>query len=119
MDNGKISVRYARALLHFAVEQGCEQEVYNGLTRLVHNYMLAISQFNEVLSDPIVTKADKVKLLEMAVGEPLHDCLKQFITFVAEQKREDKIFLIALRHGAEPTGTIHPAGTPRRHRRHP
>ncbi|MBR6930127.1 MAG: F0F1 ATP synthase subunit delta [Bacteroidales bacterium] len=97
MDNGKISVRYARALLHFAVEQGCEQEVYNGLTRLVHNYMLAISQFNEVLSDPIVTKADKVKLLEMAVGEPLHDCLKQFITFVSEQHREDKMPVIAMK----------------------
>ena len=87
MDNGKISVRYARALFEIAQEQGCEDAVYNGLTRFAHNYSLAIAQFNEVLADPIVAQKEKVKLVEMAVGEPLHDCLKQFITFVAEQKR--------------------------------
>ena len=98
MDNGKISVRYARALFQIAQEQGCENTIYEGLTRFTHNYLLAIAQFNEVLADPIVAKEEKVKLLEMAVGEPLHDTLKQFITFVAEQRREDKMFLIAMKY---------------------
>ena len=98
MDNGRISVRYARALFQTAQEQGCEAAVYDGLTRLAHNCLLAISQFNEVLADPIVAQEEKVKLMEMAVGEPLHDCLKQFIAFVAEQKREDKMFLIAMKY---------------------
>ena len=97
MDNGRISVRYARALFQLAQQQDCEEAVYNGLTRFAHNYLLAITQFNEVLADPILAREDKVKLLEMAVGEPLHDCLKQFITFVANQKREDKMFLIAMK----------------------
>ena len=98
MDNGKISVRYARALFQIAQEQGCEDAVYNGLTRFAHNYSLAIAQFNEVLADPIVAPEEKVKLIEMAVGEPMHNTLKQFITFVAEQKREDKMFLITLKY---------------------
>ena len=98
MDNGKISVRYARALFQVAQEQGCEAEVYDGLTRFAHNYLLAIAQFNEVLADPIVAREEKVKLLEMAVGEPIHSCLKQFIAFVADQKREDKMFLIAMKY---------------------
>ena len=98
MDNGRISVRYARALFQTAQEQGCEDAVYDGLTRFAHNYILAIAQFNEVLADPIVAQEEKVKLLEMAVGDPLHDTLKQFITFVAEQKREDKMFLIAMKY---------------------
>ena len=97
MDNGKISVRYARALFQTAQTEGCEEAVYEGLSRFAHNYLLAIAQFNEVLADPIVQPEEKVKLLEMAVGEPLHDALKQFIAFVAEQKREDKMFLIALK----------------------
>ena len=97
MDNGKISVRYARALFQLAQQQDCEEVVYNGLTRFAHNYLLAITQFNEVLADPILAREEKVKLIEMAVGEPLHDCLKQFITFVANQKREDKMFLIAMK----------------------
>ena len=98
MDNGKISVRYARALFQLAQQQGCEEAVYDGLTRFAHNYLLAIAQFNEVLADPIVAKEEKVKLLEMAVGEPMHDSLKQFIAFVTEQHREDKMFLIAMKY---------------------
>ncbi len=98
MDNGRISVRYARALFQTAQQQGCEDAVYDGLTRFAHNYLLAISQFNEVLSDPIVAAEEKVKLVEMAVGEPLDDTLKRFITFVAEQKREDKMFFIAMKY---------------------
>ena len=97
MDNGRISVRYARALFQLAQEQHCEEAVYDGLTRFAHNYLMAIAQFNEVLADPIVAQEEKVKLMEMAVGEPIHDCLKQFIAFVAEQKREDKMFLIAMK----------------------
>ena len=97
MDNGRISVRYARALFQIAHEQGCEDAVYDGLSRFVHNYLLAIAQFNEALSDPIVAKEEKVKLVELAVGEPLHDTLKQFISFVADQKREDKMFFIAMK----------------------
>ena len=98
MDNGRISVRYARALFQLAQEQGCEEAVYDGLTRFAHNYLLAISQLNEVLADPIVAKEEKVKLMEMAVGEPMHDCLKHFIAFVADQKREDKMFFIAMKY---------------------
>ena len=98
MDNGKISVRYARALFQTAREQGCEDAVYDGLTRFAHNYLLAIAQFNEALADPIVAKEEKVKLVEMAIGEPMHDCLRQFIAFVADQKREGKMFLIAMKY---------------------
>ena len=98
MDNGKISVRYARALFQLTQEQGCEDAVYAGLTHFAHNYLLAIAQFNEVLADPIVARDEKVKLLELAVGNPIHDTLKQFIAFVADQKREDKMFLIAMKY---------------------
>ena len=98
MDNGKISVRYARALFQIAQEQGCEEAIYDGLSRLAHNYLLAIAQFNEVLADPIVAKEEKMKLLEMAIGEPIHDSLKQFIAFLVEQHRESRMFLIAMKY---------------------
>jgi len=98
MDNGRISVRYARALFQMAQEQSCDNAVYDGLAHFAHNYLLAIAQFNDVLADPIVDRGEKVKLLEMAVGDHMHDTLKQFITFVADQKREDKMFLIAMKY---------------------
>jgi F-type H+-transporting ATPase subunit delta len=98
MDNGRISVRYARALFQLAHEQGCEDAVYGGLTRFARNYFLAITQFNEVLADPMVAREEKVKLVDMAVGEPLHEVLKQFIDFVADKKREDKMIFIAMKY---------------------
>ena len=98
MDNGRISVRYARALFQLAQEQGCEEAVYSGLMRFAHNYFLAITQFNEVLADPMVAREEKVKLVELAVGEPLHDTVKQFIAIVADQKREDKMIFIAMKY---------------------
>ena len=98
MDNGKISVRYARALLNFANEQHCEAEVYANLTRLTANYSHAIQQFNEVLSNPMVGNADKIELLKTAIGESVHPCLIRFMEFLTEKKRENKIFVIALKY---------------------
>ena len=89
MDNGRISVRYARALFQLTQERHCEEAVYDGLTRFANNYLLAIAQFNEVLADPMVAREEKVKLVELAIGEPVHDALKQFIPFVVEQKRQE------------------------------
>ena len=98
MDNGKISVRYARALLETAKKQQCEAEVYEGLTRLSHNYSFAINTFNEVLSNPMIRPEEKKKLLLNTIGAPIHPCLLRFIEFVIEKKRENKILLIALKY---------------------
>lgn len=98
MDNGKISVRYARALLNLARQEHCEEEVYEGLMRLTQNYDLAIAQFNEILTNPIIAMEDKVNLVKSAVGEPLHPCLAHFIEFLADQKRESSIYRIALKY---------------------
>ena len=98
MDNGKISVRYARALLHTAMQEQCADEVYAGLVRLTDNYQLAINDFNEALSNPMVGDDDKVKLLMTAIGEPVHPCLEHFLHFTATKKRINKMFLIALKY---------------------
>lgn len=98
MDNGRISVRYARALLNTAKEQQCEGEVYEGLKRLSYNYGHDINAFNEVLSNPMVEDDKKVQLLKTAIEEPIHPCLIRFIDFLIEKKRENKILLIALKY---------------------
>ena len=71
MDNGKISVRYARALLSNAVERQCETEVYRQLCQLTANYSLAIQAFNEALSNPMSGDTEKIELLRTAIGEPV------------------------------------------------
>ena len=98
MDNGKISVRYARTLLQYANEQHCETEVYEGLTRLTNSIGKALNQFNEVLSNPLVGDDKKYELLLTAIGDPVHPCLNEFLKFLTEKKRENKIFTIALKY---------------------
>ena len=98
MDNGKISVRYARALLSDANEQHCATEVYEQLVRLTANYSLAINQFNEVLSNPMVKPSEKIQLLSTAIEGPVHPCLTHFLEFLTGKHRENKIFLIALKY---------------------
>ena len=98
MDNGKLSVRYARALFSLAVDEHCAAEVYSCMTRLTANYAQAINQFNEVLSNPMVGDEDKIKLLHTAIGEPVHPCVTHFLEFLTAKKRESKVFLIALEY---------------------
>ncbi len=98
MDNGKISVRYARALLSDAAEQHCETEVYRQLCLLTANYSLAIPQFNDALSNPMAGDNEKIELHRTAIGEPVHPCLDHFLNFVTAKRRENKIFLIALKY---------------------
>lgn len=98
MDNGKISVRYARALFNQAVSEQCAREVYECMKRLTANYSQAINAFDEVLSNPGIVDEEKIKLLHMAIGEPIHPCVANFIEFMTAKKRENKIFLIALKY---------------------
>lgn len=98
MDNGKLSVRYARALLNNAIEQHCETEVYRQLSQLTANYSLAYQQFNEALSNPTADRKKIIQLLNAAAGEPVHPCLSRFFAFVTEKRRENRILLIALKY---------------------
>lgn len=98
MDNGKISVRYARALFNQAESEQCAAEVYDCLSRLTANYGLAITAFNEVLSNPMVGDQEKLQLLHTAIGDPVHPCVAHFLEFLTAKKRENKIFLIALKY---------------------
>ena len=98
MDNGKISVRYARALFNQAVQEQCAAEVYACLTRLTLSYSQAIAQFNEVLSNPMISDEEKLNLLHTAIGEPIHPCVVRFLEFLTAKQRENKVFLIALKY---------------------
>ena len=98
MDNGKISVRYARALFHQAVSEQCAAEVYDCLSRLSTSYGMAINQFNEILSNPMISDEEKLKLLHTAIGEPIHPCVTRFLEFLIAKKRENKVLLIALKY---------------------
>jgi len=98
MDNGKISVRYARALFNQSVNEQCAGDVYDCMKRLTANYSQAINAFNTALSNPNIDSEKKIQLLHTAIGDPIHPCVAHFLEFLTAKKHEDKIFLIALKY---------------------
>ena len=98
MNDGKISVRYARALYNLACENKCEQIVYESLRRFSNAVSKAIGSFDSVLKNPVIGNEKKIELIVTAIGEPIPDCLKSFVKFIVEQGRESKIYLIALKY---------------------
>lgn len=98
MEDGKISVRYAKALYGFAVENNCEDEIYQSLKRFCKNVNGGIGEFCNVLSNPVLDRKNKTLLIETAIGEPISDALHRFILLVVSHKREEKMILIALKY---------------------
>ena len=72
MNTGVISVRYARALLKAACEQGIEDKVYAFMQTLAQSY-LQVSDLRMTIESPMLPKEKKRKLLEVACGG---DCPK-------------------------------------------
>lgn len=98
MNDGKISVRYARALYDFACENKCETEVYYALRRFTSITAQDILAFEAVLKNPIISDNDKITIITTALGSPNNDCLGTFVRFIVEKKRESKLHLIALKY---------------------
>ncbi len=98
MNDGKISVRYARALYHAACEQGCEREVYVAMRQFVDSVSGHLLQFEDILKNPTIGNSDKAKLIETAIGNAIPQCLKDFINLVIKHNREGKMYLIALKY---------------------
>ena len=98
MDNGKISVRYARALYNTAKELGCDKEVYGQLSGFVKLYEENMADLNAVFNNPVVGKEDRRNLLLTAMGPDITPCLKDFVDLVVDRNREDKMYLIAKKY---------------------
>lgn len=95
MNHGKISIRYAKALLGSATAKKAEQKVYNDMCALE----LSFKQFptlQQVLSNPSIATDDKAKVLKLACGKNMHATTGVFIDFVIKQGRVTQLQWMAL-----------------------
>lgn len=92
MNFGTISMRYARALLLFATEQGCEDAIYKNMSQLVHT-LDNVKELPVLLRAPILTPDDRVKIICEAVDA--NDVFEQFARIVVKEEREELLFFIA------------------------
>lgn len=98
MNDGKISVRYARALYNTAKETGCDKEIYEQLSGFARLYEENMAELNAVFGNPVIGKEERQNLLLTAMGPDIHPCLKDFVSLVVDRHREDKIYLMVKKY---------------------
>ena len=94
MDIGTISSRYAKALFSLAKEKGLETRVYDDMKMLADSFSLE-PELRVAVSNPIIPKEEKVKLLIAACGIEVSDLYVRFIRLVLQHKRENELLFMA------------------------
>jgi len=93
MNSGKISIRYARALLMSANEKKVSETVYNEMIALGKVFE-DFPQMKNALASPTVSDAEKQDLIISSLVKPSKETAA-FIKFVIDEKREDYLPAIA------------------------
>ena len=95
MDIGVIAKRYAKALLDYAVEEKCEDTVYQEILQLITTYR-EVPQLSDVLGNPLLPQQPKVDVLTRAVStHEASDVYKKFAALVVAHRRESFMLFIA------------------------
>ena len=95
MNNGKISIRYAKALLSSAKEAKVEENVYSEMITL-ESAFAQIDLLKQAMANPTLTKEEKIKLIKTIFGNKASKLTQGFISLVIENGREDYFLRIAL-----------------------
>lgn len=85
---GAISMRYAKALLAYADENGVEDKVYEEAKTLADSFA-QVPELRPTLENPVLPAETKLKLVcEAAGGTGVSKEMKRFIGLVLEERRE-------------------------------
>ena len=95
MNNGKISIRYAKALLSSAKEAKVEDKVYSEMITLESAFS-QVRLLLQAMSNPILNKEDKIKLINSIFNSKASKLTQDFISLVVGNGREDYFYRIAL-----------------------
>ena len=95
MNNGKISIRYAKALLFSAKEAKVEEKVYSEMVTL-ESAFAQIDLLKQAMTNPTLTKEEKIKLINSVFNNKASKLTQSFITLVVNNSREDYFHRIAL-----------------------
>ncbi len=94
MEIGTISVRYARALYKYALEQNEEHTVYTEMENLSGIYSYE-PRLRLMIENPSMTLEQKESLLNLACGANVCKSTKRFIKLVVSKRRADFMQFIA------------------------
>jgi len=87
MNQGKISVRYAKSLFLIAKEKG-EIDAINDDISIIYSISKNISKFKLLLESPIIKKSQKTKIFEKIFKGKISELSLSFLNLVLKNKRE-------------------------------
>lgn len=89
MDQGIISMRYAKALMGFAKDKGTEDVVYQACSVLTSNFV-SYPTLHVALENPILSFVEKYKLISAATAEngQMDATFADFVRLVLKNRRE-------------------------------
>jgi F-type H+-transporting ATPase subunit delta len=90
MDHGKIPVRYAKALISNAEEQGVLDQVRNDMENLL-KILKSVPDLLELLKSPIISSAKKLEVLNAIFTGKVQPLTLSFFKLTLENKREDHL----------------------------
>lgn len=96
MDIGIVSIRYAKALLQFAMENHEEDGVYREMSAMADVFM-KLPALQKAMQNPVLTSQQTETLLGSACGsgDSQTASTRKFIKLVVSQKRADFMMFIA------------------------
>jgi F-type H+-transporting ATPase subunit delta len=97
MNSGLIAARYARALYEVAASVK-EETVVRQEMELMLTYLHNFPELSATLASPIVSSAEKERLLRAAAGNRPSDSLSHFFRLLLKKHREALLFLISQRY---------------------
>ena len=92
MNTGVISVRYAKALLAYATEQGVEDAVYDSMKQLVE-VIREVKEFAVLLRNPRLEPLRRVEIICSVM--PSSHVVRRFVELVVKAEREDMLVFMA------------------------
>lgn len=96
MNQGLIPNRYAKALYEYAAESGSDKRVFDLMQKLADAFA-AEPDLAKAVSNPFVSRRDKIQLLDTASGTAAGDqVMERFMTLLADNNRLDMARDIAL-----------------------
>ncbi len=86
MKQSRPALRYAKALLNLAKEQGSDEEVNNNMKDIVATIANS-DDLDAMLKSPIIKVTDKKKVLDALFGDKVNNISKGLFNLLAENKR--------------------------------
>ena len=93
MNQSRVTIRYAKALLQLSIEQNSLEQSYNDMV-LIDNVCSESKELSLLLKTPIVKTDRKLNILKQIFETKLGKISMMFVNIIANKKRESLLISI-------------------------